>query len=112
MDERDVAGLVEVRVGVDLGGRTVGGPAGVRDAGGGAVEKRGIPVGVGLVAECGDLAGRLGDDDPVIVEDGDARGVIAAVFEAAQAVDEHGGRIRFSDVSDDSAHGEIEEYWS
>ena len=38
------------------------------------------------------------------VHDGHARGVIAAVFEALEAVDEHwGGRAR-ADVSDDSTH--------
>ena len=51
VDERDVAGLVEVRVGVDLGWRAVGGPAGVGDAGGGALEKLGRPLGVGADEE-------------------------------------------------------------
>jgi hypothetical protein len=65
------------------------------------------PLGAGPFVERGDLARRLGDDDPAVVEDGDARGVVAAVFQTAQAVDEHAGRVRFSDVSDDSAHDDM-----
>ena len=105
MDERDVAGLVEMRVGVDLGWRAVGGPAGVGDAGGGALEKLGRPLSVGAVVELGDFSGCLGDDDPFVIQNRDARRVVAPVFETTQAVDEHSGCIYFSDVSDDSAHG-------
>ena len=108
VDERDVAGLVEMRVGVDLGRRAVGGPAGVGNASGGALEKLGRPLGVGAVVELGDFSRCLGDDDPFVIQNGDARRVVAPVFEAAQAVDEHSGRICFSDVSDDSAHDEFE----
>ena len=109
VDQRDVAGLVEMRVGVGLGGRAVGGPAGVGDARGGALAKRAAGHSAwALVVEHGDFARGLGDDDPVVIEHGDARRVIAAVFEPAQPVDEHGGRVRLADVSDDAAHGEFE----
>ena len=108
VDERDVAGLVEMRVGVDLGRRAVGGPAGVGDAGGGALEKRSAGQSARAWSlSAATLPGDLETTIAVVIEDGDARRVIAAVFEAAQAVDEHAWRIRFSDVSDDSAHDDL-----
>jgi hypothetical protein len=39
--------------------------------------------------------------------DGDAGGVIAAIFEAAQALDDDWNYLFGSDVADDSAHGTI-----
>ncbi len=55
----DLAGLVEVRVGVEVVGRTVGGPAGVADAGVGDGQRVAAEHGV----EVGQLAGLLGRDD-------------------------------------------------
>ena len=40
-------------------------------------------------------------------DDGDARGIIAAVFEAAQAVEDEGDDFLMADVSDDAAHSQF-----
>ena len=39
------------------------------------------------------------------IEDRDAGGVVAAVFEAPQAFDQNGNDVSISDRADDSAHG-------
>ena len=96
-----------MRMGVDLGGRTVGCPAGVGNAHVGAMEQLGRQLGVRLVAKPGDFPWGLGDHHAILIKDGDTSGVVTPVFEPPQAIDQHGGRIRFSNVSDDSAHGKI-----
>ena len=65
----------------------------------------GWPIGTGTVVENGDLAGSLGHSHPLAIQHRQAGGVIATVFEPPQAVDQHSGGIRFSDISYDSAHG-------
>src|SRR5690606_23595722 len=89
----DGQALGDVRVGIALGGLAVGGPAGVGDAqvadGGGKFEG---------FFQFGDLAGGANALDAVAGgEDGDASGVIAALFEAAQAFYEDGGDVAFGD---------------
>jgi hypothetical protein len=39
------------------------------------------------------------------IANGDAGGIVAAILEAAQAIEEDAFRILFTDVTDDSAHG-------
>ena len=80
----DPAGRVGVRVGVAVVGRAVGGPAGVAHAG------RAGDRAVGeFLVQVLDAAGLLGDlQRAVRADDGDARGVVAAVLEAAQALDD------------------------
>ena len=101
VDDDEGAGAVAVGMGVLFGGTAVGGPAGVADAEGageGVVGDEGFEVAelAGGAAELHVAVGGAGD--------GDAGGVIAAVFEAAQAFDDDGhGRIG-ANVSDDSTH--------
>ena len=106
MDDDEGAGAVAVGVGVLFGGAAVGGPAGMADAEG-ALDGVGAED-VGEVAEFAWGAAELeGVDDAVGggAGDGDAGGVIAAVFEAGEAFhnDVDGGFG--ADVSNDSAHG-------
>ena len=54
--------------------------------------------------EVGQLAGAAPDVEAVAVDDGDARRVVAAIFEAAQSLDEDWDDRLVADVSDDSAH--------
>ena len=101
VDDDDAAGAVAVGVGVLFGGAAVGGPAGVADAEG-AVE--------GMVAqdffEIAELAGGAADfeESGVGAADGDAGRVVAAVFEAAQALDDDGDDFLTADVANNSAH--------
>src|SRR5690554_3102125 len=90
-----------MRMGVALGGFAVGGPAGVSDA-----QMAVDWVGFKGVFQFDDLADCAGAFYAVARgEDGDAGGVVAAVFEAAQAFNEDGGDVAFGDGADDSAHG-------
>src|SRR5690606_31816435 len=97
----DGQALGNVRVGITLGGLAVGGPTGVGDAqvadGGGKFEG---------FFQFGDLASGADALDAVAGgEDGDAGGVVAAVFEAAEAFNKDGGDVAFGYCADDSAHG-------
>ncbi len=100
VDDDESAAAVAVGMGVFFGGAAVGGPAGMADAEG-AVE------------------GRIGDGDFEIAElswgaaqgktfgttgYGDAGGVVAAVFEAAEAFNNDGDDRLRSDVTNDSTH--------
>ena len=98
---RDAASHVGVRVGVAVVGRAVGCPPSVPDAG------RPVDRAVAeLLLEILDPPGLLGDlQRAVAVDDGDTRGVVAAVFEQPQAVEDDLQRVAGSDVADDSAHG-------
>jgi hypothetical protein len=81
----DRAGAVDVRVGVAVGRRAVRGPAGVPDA-----ERAGQRLVGDLLLEVGQLAGLALDlQRALVVEHGDARAVVAAVLEPAQAVEHH-----------------------
>ena len=101
VDDDDAAGAVAMGMGIFFGGAAVGGPAGVADAEG-AVE--------GMLAqnffEIAQLAGGAADFEQGCVgaADGDAGGVVAAVFEAAQALNDDGDDLLTADVADDSAH--------
>jgi len=89
-----------MRVGILFGGAAVGGPAGVADAEG-AVD--GLFVEDGF--EVAELAGGAAELEAAgAAGNGDAGGVIAAVFETAQPLDDDGHRRLGANVSDDSAH--------
>ena len=96
------AGAVAVGVGVLFGGAAVGGPAGVADAEG-AVER---DARAGRLRGCASLPGARRSSSVALVgaADGDAGRVVAAVFEAAQALDDDGNDFLWADVTDDSAH--------
>jgi hypothetical protein len=100
--DRDVAR--DVRVGVPVARATVGGPAGVADAGGtrepAPARRRELRL------EVGELALLLLDPGGArAVEDGDTSRVVAAVLHPPQGLDDdrEGGPV--PDISDDSAHG-------
>ena len=88
VDQGDLAGVVDMGMGVAFGGSAVGGPAGVghADVGWGAVV--GVVEGVFEDADASDgpadvqLAGR--------VDDGDAGRVVAAIFQSLKPFDEKG----------------------
>src|SRR5690606_29548376 len=88
-------------VGVVFGRFAVGGPAGVGDA---QVAVDGFFL--QGIFQLDDLADGAGAFDAVAGgQDGDAGGVIAAVFEATQAFYEDGGDVAFGDGAYYSAHG-------
>ncbi len=100
MDDDEGAGAVAVGVGVFFGGAAVGGPAGVADAVGALDGVLGQDVG-----EVAELAGGAAELERVAAAgDGDAGGVIAAVFEAGEAFHDDGDAGFGADVSDDSTH--------
>ena len=51
-----------------------------------------------------DAAGFLGDLETLALLDGDAGGIIAAVFEALEPLEDNGRGLLFADVADDAAH--------
>src|SRR6185295_13181160 len=99
VDERDFPVAGEVRVGVELVDAPVGGPAGVADA-----EPAGDRMFEEPLLQDLELARTLLEEEFLPVEDDDARGVVAAVLEAAQAVDDDGQGVAFADVTNDAAH--------
>ena len=101
MDDRDPVGLVQVRMGVAVGGRTVGGPPGVSDAGG---RRRQRAVAERFL-EVGEFAGSFGRGKRAIGDDGHAGRVVAAVFQPAQPLHHDVERLLVADVSHDPAHG-------
>ena len=96
VDDRQAAGAVEVRVGVLVGDAAVGRPAGVAEPDGAAGQR-----GLGLP----DLAGPLLDHDRAVSRHGDAPGVVAAILELLQPVQDElrcvGAR---ADVAENAAH--------
>ena len=101
VDDDESAAAVAVGVGVFFGGAAVGGPAGVADAEG-AVER-----GVGDDGfEVAELAGGAAEGEAFGASGyGDAGGVVAAVFEAAQAFNDDGDDGLGTNVTDNSTHG-------
>src|SRR5581483_195064 len=100
--DRDDAGLVRVRVLV--GGAAVRGPAGVADAD--APDGRLLAQQVLEVGQLAAAAHHSRDRQPLLrrVEHGHARGVVAAVLEAAQPFDQDRRALALTNVANDSAH--------
>jgi hypothetical protein len=94
---RDRACLV--RVGIGDGGRTMGGPAGVADAG--LAGQRLMHQQVGQVHQ---LAHGAAAVEPAVVDGGDPGAVVAAVFQPLQRLDQQGGRLVVAQNADDAAH--------
>ena len=102
VDDGEPVVIGQVRVGVVVGGSAVGRPAGVPDAGGAVGER----VALQVVAEDAELARALAHTQIALtVDDGDAGGVVSAVFETGQARKKDGLALARAHVSDDSTHG-------
>ncbi len=85
MDHRDISGRIELRVGVGLGRGAMGRPTRVTDPGG-AVQR----FLVRPLLEIPQLALGAQDSNAVGAHDGHPGGVIAAVLESAQAIENDG----------------------
>ena len=84
VDERELAAVGQVRVGVEVGGSTVGGPAGVADSG----LRSGQRVGLDLLGQGGELSGLLRRGELTVFGHERHTGrVVAAVFEPLQAAE-------------------------
>ena len=108
VDHGEVAGAVGVGVGRRRA--AVGGPAGVSDARGGGSRRGGLQDG----AQPGELASLLDDIQAGGPHQRDARRVVAAVLQTAEAIHENGqgtggtSFTRRADVADNSTHAPIE----
>ena len=104
VDDGDVARTVEVGVGVDRLGRAVGGPARVADARTEARRSR-----CALHAQRRDRLGAFGGAarPPRLTRahEGDARGVVAAVLQALESLEQRRQGVGGSYDPDDAAHG-------
>ena len=90
----------QMRVGVQVRGRAVRRPAGVPDAG---AAGHGRAAG-GLVRELLHLAADLLHLNDLIAHDGDARGVIAAVLQPPESLQQQGRGLPRAGKSNDSTH--------
>src|SRR6476661_1541795 len=97
--QRDFSTLVKMRMRIFVGHFSMSSPARVADAV--------LPAGRFLGHESGqvrDPSGTLARFDLLPVYDGNAGGVVAAIFEAAQAVQKYGRSFCAADISDNSTH--------
>ena len=85
---------------VALAGLAVGGPARVPDADVARDRRLGQPG--RQVAQLADVAA---DGDAAVLDDGDARRIVAAIFQPAQPVHDDLGGVARADVANDAAHG-------
>ena len=99
MDERQFSAGVEMRVRILIGGFAVRGPTSVADT---------VGAGRRLVrhelSERRDPAGALPRVYAVAIHNRHARGVVAAIFQTAQTIEQNGRRFRTPDVTDNAAH--------
>ena len=91
----------KVRVRVVHRRRAVGGPPGVRDAG-----ARGHAVGCGLLLKFRHTGGAAGALQTAILVHGHAAGVIAAVLQALESLDQEGNDVALRNRPDDAAHAQ------
>src|SRR5690606_11182025 len=97
---RDAVDLV--RVGVRLRGAPVGRPARVPEP-----HATGQLTSLDGLGEVVELAHGARDAQALPVVDDDARGVVPAVLEPLETVEQHGGDPTLTDVANDSAHGDL-----
>jgi hypothetical protein len=102
VDDGKISGLVEMRMGIPLGGRSVRGPAGVADPA--HTRQRFVVEGP---RQFGDPAGSLADMDPGVIDRRDPRAVVAAVLEPTEALQEDRDDVERAGEGDDAAHGRI-----
>ena len=100
VDDRDPPGAVHLGMGVDVARPAVRRPARVREP------DRGVRGPLGdRGAQVAQLAGALLDEEvALLVDERDARGVIAAVFEPAEALHEDRAGLTGPGIADDSTH--------
>jgi len=99
MNERQFPALIEVRVGIFVGHLPVGRPPGVSDAGG--------SVGwfaLNQLRQARDAARALAQLHHTVFHRRDARGVVPAIFQPAQTVQQDRSRFCIADISDYPAH--------
>ncbi len=97
----DFAGAIAMRMGIFLGGAAVRGPARVSDAVD-AFERSDAD----RLFEIAQFSRRAADFQlAVVAHDGDAGGVVSAVFEAPEPVQDQRHNALRADIADDSAHG-------
>ena len=99
MDHGDRAISADMGMGVAVGGRSMRGPAGVADA---DLARDGVPR--ELFDQGVNAAGTFGDLQPTAADGGDARAVVAAVFQTPQPFDQKIDGIAPTDITHDSAH--------
>ena len=96
----DFAGAIAMRMRVFFGGAPVRGPARVADAVD-SIERSGA----NRLFEIAQLAGRAPDLElAVVANDRDSGGIISAIFQALEAVEDEGHNTLRADVADDAAH--------
>ena len=93
-------GAVLMGVGVGLGGRAMGGPAGMPDACLARQRLMHQPVG-----EVDQLAHRAAAVEVTVLQRRDARAVIAAIFQPLERLKDQGGDLMAAQNADDTAHG-------
>jgi hypothetical protein len=104
VDHRHPPGGVGVRVRIAVVGRTVGGPPGMAHPSA-TVERAGREFAGDVFLEVLESSRLLGDLQATPVDNGDAGGVVAAVLQAAQSLDDDVERRAVADVAHDAAHG-------
>ncbi len=100
VDDGDPARVVQVGVGVGVGGRPVRRPPRVPDPGPPG-RQRPVPQ---LLLQIDELARLLRGGEPAVREHGDTSRVVAPVFEALESCDDDVLRRLPSDITHDSAH--------
>ncbi len=96
---RELSAFVEMRMRIVIRHAPVRGPARVTDAD--AAFDRLV---LDQRREICNAPHALADFDAAAIQRGDARGVIAAIFQPAQPIEEDGSRVCFADVANNAAH--------
>jgi hypothetical protein len=71
------------------------------------------PVGAGgrrfrdQFQEPGNAPGTFACFDMIAIDDGDPGGIVTAILEPAESIEEDGGGLRFADISDYATHGAL-----
>ena len=99
VNERDFTGRIEMRVRIFVSHFSVRCPAGVTYP---VRSRRGFLA--DQFCERRNSAGALARLDMVAVNDRDPGGIVAAIFKAAKPIEQNGGSLRSTYVTDDSAH--------
>lgn len=97
--ECDFSALVEMRMRIFVGHLSVGRPAGVTNA----IASQGRLF-RHQFREIRDTSGAFSRLNLFAVYDGDAGGIVTAIFKAPQTIKKNGRRFRLPDVADNSTH--------